>query len=214
MSQVRSIIVLLIAGASAFIAGCGEKQPTAKKKAAPTAVEVVLPPPPPPLPPPPPKQEEPEPEPKEQEMIEQAPVVEAEPEEPGPEEPPDLGTGLTGDGPDGFGLSNRGDGGGAGGNGKERKGGGRFDHYAVVLQNTLAAELRRNPKTKVASFNVQVALRIDAEGRITSLKPKSSTGDPSLDEALRNDFIGIRFSEPPPADMPMPIQTRLTGRKR
>ncbi|WP_265593912.1 TonB C-terminal domain-containing protein [Haloferula sp. BvORR071] len=205
------LAVGLVLGASS----CGRKT-VAKKKSDPVVMIDPVPPPPPlPPPPPPPPQAEPPPEEKEQEMVEQEPVVEATPDEPGPEEPPaELGTGLTGDGPNGFGLSGRGDGNGGGGNGKGRKGGGPFDRYAALLQNTLGSELRRNSKTRASTFDVQVSLRIDAEGRITSIKPKSSTGDPSLDQSLRNDFIGVRFSEPPPADMPMPIHTRLTGRKR
>ena len=213
MNPSRFIPVLLVTATATLLTGCGKQEPV-KKKAAPVVIELTPLPPPLPSPPPPPKQEEPEPEPEEQEMIEQKPIVEAEPEDPGPEEPPDMSTGLTGEGSNSFGLTGRGDGNGGGGSTKGRKGGGRFDRYAVVLQNTLASELRRNAKTRVSSFNVEVALRIDAEGRITSLKPKSSTGDPSLDQALRHDFIGVRFSEPPPADMLMPIQTRLTGRKR
>lgn len=208
------VVLVLIGVVTAFFLQ-KPSAPMAKKAKPVEIVNIMVPPSPPPLPPPPPPEPETPPEPQEEEMIEQEPVAENEPEEPGPEEPPaDLGTGLTGEGPNSFGLSGRGDGSGGGGTGSGRRGGGRFDRYAVLLQNTLAAELRRNPKTRNASFNVQVSLRIDADGRITSIKPKSSTGDASLDSALRNDFIGVRFSESPPADMPMPVQTRLVGRKR
>ncbi len=151
-------------------------------------------------------------------MVQQEEIKEVTEPDPAPvDEPPALGTNMTpGNGPDsGYGLAKgAGTGGGSGRGTNGGKGGGRFDRYAVVLQNTLAGELRRNAKTRASSFNVEVTLRIDSEGRISSLKPKSSTGDPSLDQALRDDFIGVRFSEPPPADMPMPIHTRLTGRKR
>lgn len=207
-------VVLVIAGVvTAFVL----QKPTAPAPKKPKASEMVIVSVPPPLPPPPPpppepeKQEEPE---EKEEMIEQEPVVENEPVDPGPEEPPaDLGTGLTGDGSNSFGLSSRGDGGNRG-TVRPGQGGGRFDRYAVILQNTLASELRRNSKTRNATFNVQVSVRIDSDGRITSIKPKSSTGDPSVDAALRNDFIGVRFSQAPPADMPMPVHTRLVGRKR
>lgn len=213
------VVILVIAAlivVTTIIINREPSTPTPKKAKPVEIVSVVIPPPPPPPPLPPPPEPETPPEPEEkEEMIEQEPIAETAPEEPGPEEPPaDLGTGLTGDGPNSFGLSNRGDGGGRGGNGTGRGPGGRFDRYAVLLQNGLAAELRRNPKTRSAAYNVQVSIRIDADGRITSIKPKASTGNASVDSALRNEFIGIRFSEPPPADMPMPIHTRLVGRKR
>ena len=179
-------------------------------------VNVTLPPPPPP--PPPPPEDLPPPEPEEPEMIEQEPIAEAAPEEPDPappEEPPaSLGTGLTGEGgPDGFGLSNRGNGGRGNGGGVGRAGGGRFGSFAAALQNTFAAQLRRNPVTRRAVFEVEVSIRVDDNGRITSVRLKSSTGDPEIDRALRQDFIGTQLAVNPPADMPMPIHTRLRGTK-
>jgi hypothetical protein len=41
-----------------------------------------------------------------------------------------------------------------------------------------------------------------------------STGDGKLDSALRDEVLqGLQLPEPPPADMPMPINLRLTARK-
>ncbi len=46
------------------------------------------------------------------------------------------------------------------------------------------------------------------------MKLTASTGDSKLDAAIENEvFNGLVLSEPPPDDMPMPINLRLTARK-
>jgi len=54
----------------------------------------------------------------------------------------------------------------------------------------------------------------DNTGRITRATLASSTGDAALDAALRDDVLsGLQLSEPPPADMPLPIVMQLTAKK-
>ena len=209
------IAIVLIGGAASFF--FVDYKPAPRKPKAAEIVNITLPPPPPPPPlPPPPPQPEPPPEPEKQEMIEQEPVVEAEPEPdaPSPEEPPaDLGTGITGDGPNGFGLkAGNGNGGGngrIGGNG--RRGGGRFDRQAVGIQNTLLAALKRNDKTRKSEFSGTVSVWADTSGRITRVKLDGSAGSPVVDQAIRDEFTGLQL--PDVTGMPMPIHLRLSGRK-
>lgn len=211
---IGTLAALAIAGT---FTSCSDKKETVKKKAAPVVVEVALPPPPPP-PPPPPKPEEPKPEePKEQEMVEQEPIVEETPPEPAPaDEPPALGTNMApGDGPDnGYGLAKGGGtGGGRGSNSIGGKGGSRFGRQASMIQNTVAGELRRNPKTKSAVFSGKVALWVDASGRITRAKAVGSLGGSGVDESVPSVLVGLQFPEALPSDMPMPVQMRVSGRK-
>jgi TonB family protein len=180
--------------------------------------------------PPPPVQEvEPPPEPEvvEEEMIEQPEIQEEEirPEEPPPDDapPPDpaqadqapgpLGLDMDGEGPgDAFNLAGR-----PGGNGLLGGGGGggsRWGWYAYDVQRQVEEALRRNRRTRTADTRVEVRLWVDAGGRVTRAQLKSSTGDPEVDAAIRDDVLAsLRFEQPPPSDMPMPIVARLTARR-
>jgi hypothetical protein len=137
-----------------------------------------------------------------------------EPEAPGPEEPPDeaLGTGLTGDGPNGFGLSNRGDGrrGSGGGGGT---GGNARAAFLRGVSVTLQAELKRHPLLRKAVYDVTLKVRVSAEGRVLSITPQPSTGDPSLDRVLSTDFVGVRFPQAPPSGKPGVVTTRVRSTK-
>ena len=152
-------------------------------------------------------------------MIEQEPVreEEAKPEAPKPadDSPPDLGTGIKGDGPpDGFGLSGKGGAGGAGrglgGTGTARS---RWGWYAAKVQSGISEALRRDPKIREAVINGKVRIWPDASGRITRAKLDSSTGDAALDAAIIRSLNGVQLSAPPPADMPSPVILRISARR-
>ena len=99
-------------------------------------------------------------------------------------------------------------GGGGGG------GGSKWGWYAGQVQNRLADALRNHPLTKRAGFTNVVKIWSDSTGRITRVKLTGSTGDSKLDAAIENEvFNGLVLTEPPPDDMPMPINLRLTARK-
>lgn len=149
----------------------------------------------------------------EQEAVqeEEAPPDEAPAEDPGP----DMSTGLVGDGPSGFGgLSSE------GGNGKGRgtlggKGGGsKYGWYAAKVQNTISSALRNNSTTRNATFTLNVKIWADRSGRVTRAQLIGSTGRSDIDEIIRNQIlVGIQLPDAPPADMPMPINLRITARK-
>lgn len=149
-------------------------------------------------------------------MIPQETVAEpeAKPEEaPAPSEQ-SMGTGIKGDGPaDGFGLSGSGNGMTIGGGGGGR-GGSRWGWYAGQVQTKIEEALRQNPRTRNASLRVVLRIWPDATGRIRRVELNGSTGDPSIDDLIKNDIlIGFQFPEPPPADMRMPIVLRVTARR-
>jgi len=178
----------------------------------------VVPPPPPPPPPPPAQQPPPE-----QEMVKQPEMVEpeireeAKVEEPN-EAPPDpndappespLGPGLElpvspGASPYAAGPGGRGGGGG----------GSRWGWYASIVQQQIESALRSNAKTRNAVMRVQLRLWADSTGRVTRIQLVSSTGDPEVDAAIRNEALaGLMLREPPPKDMPMPLVARITARR-
>ena len=214
---VTGVVLLFIAGLWAISKGSGG---TKSAVAAEEVVSIVIPPPPPP-PPPPPKTEPPPPKeeapPEEEEMLVQEEVMEDElPPDDSPPEPPseDLSTGITGgSGPD-MGLSGGNRNGRIGG-GPPRPRGSRFGWYAAKVQSTIASALRNNPSTRNASFtSLTVRIWADATGRITRVQLVGTSGDPSVDQAIRNNALaGLQLSQAPPEGMPMPINLRVQARR-
>ena len=135
---------------------------------------------------------------------------EAPKEAPPPDEPP-LGTGIKGDGPDSYGLSDKaGNGriGGTNGNGT------KWGWYASQVQSRIQQALQQNRKTRTASMSIKVRVWPDPSGRISRAQLADSTGDPSLDNALRDEVLtGLQLREPPPAGMPAPITLRVVARR-
>ncbi len=206
------LAVVLLGGVGSFLLSGGKSTRPAAKRAEPISI-TLPPPPPPPLPPPPPPKNEPPPD--KEEMVEQAPVDKVEPPEAPPEAPSDeaLGTNVQGNGPD-MGLTR---GGGNGGGGPRIGGGrhgGKWDSYAVAVQSTISDALRRNSGTRSATFSMNVRVWADPSGRITRAQLVGSSGNPAVDQAIKNQVLtGLQLTEPPPAGMPMPINLRLAARK-
>jgi protein TonB len=168
-----------------------------------TLVSVAPPPPPVMTPPPPP------PQPEEQKM-EQPMIKEEAPKEAPPKDEPPLGTGIKGDGAgDNFGLGS--------GSGTGRIGGGdgsKWGWYASQVQTKIQQAIQQNRKTRTASMTVKVRVWPDTSGRISRAQLADSTGDPSLDNVLRDEVLtGLQLQGPPPAGMPAPITLRVTARR-
>jgi len=165
--------------------------------------------PPPVLPPPPP----PPPEIQEQKMIEQTPVDpnEQKPDDKPAPPTPSLGTGIKGDGQaDGFGLN------GSGGNGylggSSGHVGSRWGWYANEVTATIQEALSKNNLTRNAGFRDEIRVWLDSTGRITRAQLVSSTGDPAVDQAIKDNVLnGLQLPDPPPTGMPMPIVMRITA---
>jgi hypothetical protein len=205
-------LVLAVLVVGLFILLSGDKD--APRKVQELTIVAIVPPPPPP-PPPPPEQPPPQ-EPVKQEIPEEKPVEvpKETPQESNDEPPPgppaldDAGKGpgdLLGK-PGGRGLVGSGGGGGGGGT--------RWGWYASIVQSQIEAALRGNEKTRHAVMQIQVRLWADGAGRINRVQLISSTGNPELDSAIRDQVLGgLTLREPPPKDMPMPITARVTARK-
>jgi periplasmic protein TonB len=105
------------------------------------------------------------------------------------------------------------------GNGKNLPGGGpgggsKWAAYRDMLTAQIEAALQSNKKTRSSALRIEVRLWADALGRISRVQLARSTGDAELDAAIRDEVLGqLTLREPPPKDMPMPILTRITGRR-
>ena len=143
--------------------------------------------------------------------MEQPMIKEEAPKEAPPKDEPPLGTGIKGDGSgDSFGLGS--------GNGTGRIGGGgegsKWGWYANQVQSRIQQALQQNRKTRTANMSIKVRVWPDQTGRISRAQLAGSTGDPSLDSALRDEVLnGLQLNHPPPADMPSPITLRLTAHR-
>jgi TonB family protein len=154
------------------------------------------------MPPPPPPQE--------QQKIEEPMIKEEAPKEAPPKDEPPLGTGIKGPGGDNFGLG--------GGTGNGRIGGGgdgsKWGWYASQVQSRIQQALQQNRKTRTASMSINVRIWPDPNGRISRAQLAGSTGDSSLDSALRDEVLSaLQLPEPPPAGMPAPITLHVTAKR-
>ncbi|MFT6670544.1 MAG: outer membrane biosynthesis protein TonB [Afipia broomeae] len=209
-----AVVLLLSVGMIFFLRG--DDTPPPRRVQEFMIVNVVPPPPPPP--PPPPEEKPPE----EQKMVDQPEIKEPEiKEEAKVEEPADAPADVLPPGPlelnapaegpgDAFNMRS-GTGNGAGGGGG---GGSRWGYYAAIVQQQIEAALRTNPKTRNIGAQIRLSLWVDSTGRITRVQFSPSTGDPEADAVIRSNLlVGLVLRERPAADMPMPVQTRVTARR-
>ena len=208
---VLGLATLAIAGAIYAFSGPSKPSVSSPVRKAAVPINVTIAPPPLPPPPPPPPKVEP---PKQEEKMEEetAPVDEPPPEE----APSDPAPSITSNGPagnDNFGLS-KGKGGGGEGAGRRLGGtGSKFGYYAGQVQSSVSAAIRRNAKTKSTTMSVMARIWADDTGRVIRATLSGSSGDPSVDAALKNEVLtGLQLQAPPPAGMKMPINLRLTTR--
>ena len=97
--------------------------------------------------------------------------------------------------------------------GTARKGGSKWGWYAGQVQSRVAEALRSNKVTRKAKASITVRIWPDASGRVSKVTLGGSTGDPAVDDAIKNQVLaGLVLNEPPPSDMPMPINLRITAR--
>jgi protein TonB len=202
-----AVVLLIGAGFSAYLIS---GKPSPPRQIQEIAIHLE-PPPPPPLPPPPP----PKIPPPVQKMVEQPPVKPQE-SKPKPEAKIDRPPGPPGPKASGppteLGLA--GDGGGEGGDGSGDGGGSKYGWYAAEVQTRIAEALRQNSKTQSANLQLKIRIWADSAGRITRAELASSSGDPAIDAAIRNEvLLGLLLPDPPPQDMPMPIVMRVTARR-
>jgi len=173
-----------------------------------TQITLIAPPPPPP---PPPKEKPPEPE-KEEQKIEQPQPLDKPVEQPDQAPPPGpLGLDSTGTGPgDGFGLAGR-----PGGRDIVLSGGGGGLGFAMFGSSTarhIAQELARNPNLRKVSYQIEVRVWVDAQGRFQRAELVKGAGDSALDSEIRAGLSQLTsLQQAVPANLPQPLRIRVTS---
>jgi len=187
-------------------------------------ISLVRPPPPPP---PPPKVEPPKVEPvpkmevpQKQEIPKPDNQPEAKPEAPPPG--PALGLDAAGGaGGDAFGLAARKGGsdliGSIGGGGGASAGGGsavnQYAWYGALVKERIQDAVARDKSLDHQDYRASVNVWIDGRGVVTRVELIESTGDPTLDEALRAALRRLDpLREGAPGGMPQPVRLRITAR--
>lgn len=195
---VGAVVVLAAILAATFLrpASVSERQREDK------TVRVVLPPPPPPPPPPEVKPQEKPPEPTPTPLDQ---PVEDTPPPDAPSEPTVGDSALTareGAGPSNYGLA-RGDGSGTRIGGRPGGGDGGFGAYGELTRREVTLAAQGDPALNRGRYSAQLAVVVDAEGRITSVRLLSGTGDARRDAALQRALTGLRLSRRPPDGLPV-----------
>jgi hypothetical protein len=199
---VVGVVLVLIVGTIGVLVKMYGKVPPPHK---PEEIVIHLQPPPPMPPPPPPPP--PPPQPPEQKFVEQPkdlkPLEKPKDEPKNPDKPPGPPVAASGP-PSDFGLGGPGGGGGGGVGGG---GGSEYGPYAAEVVATVKARLEANDKTNKANFHgLKTRIWADKSGRIIKATVSGSTGDSTVDDALKNEvLVGLQLPEPPPDGMPMPI---------
>lgn len=157
----------------------------------------------PPPPPPPPKEEKKPEAPKEQRNEPRA----EQPKDQAQNEPLKM-EGAAGDGPGAF---------AAGSVGRDYVGGSiggaQQSVYASRLQRHLQEELNRNRKLRESDYRVTLRVWLRKDGSVDKAELAQSTGNPALDQLLRETLLQISaMREAPPDNMPQPIRIRVTAR--
>jgi len=208
---VLSVVAVAVISVGVYTLQSKFSKPGYSKNQGPSIVSVRLPPmptPPPPPPTPPPPQEIKQ----EEKMMSQEKVDDKEekPDDKPPEAAP-LSTNNASTGNDAFGLTKGNSSGNYfnSGSGSHSK----FGWYAAQVQSTIGDALRKNPKTRSASFGSQVRIWSDITGRVLRAKLSPSTGDPAVDDAINQSLTGLQLKEAPPAGMPMPIVMRVSAQR-
>ena len=89
----------------------------------------------------------------------------------------------------------------------------RRSAYAGQVKSRIQQALESNPRTRKARMTFVIRVWPDPTGRITRAKLETSTGDPKLDEYIRDEVItGLQVSTPPPERMPAFIRLGISAR--
>jgi TonB family protein len=212
MPVYAGIVAILLASCLAFMLLHSSKPQQAPPP--PPITMVVIQPPKPPPPPPPLPQPKTIVQPKMTAPV-QKPVVPNQPPKAAPPKPasaPALGTSLKSNGTsNAFDLSGSGNGNGIiGGSGTGGGGGSYGDAVSYQIQQAL----QQNPVTRHASAGLVVLVWVDASGTITRVQLEKSSGNPEVDDAVRNKVLNSLHLYPPPPGTQMPIEMSLTGEQQ
>ncbi len=161
-------------------------------------------------PPPPPPEEQPPPPPPEEDVEVKTPEEQPEPT-PSNVPPPGEQLGIDAEGTaggDGFGLAAR-----PGGRELLSTGGSTLTWYAGLVQSAILERLQAEKEARTGSYSVRVQAWIRPDGTVERIRLAQSSGNPERDRAIERALAGIsRISQPPPFEMPQPMNLRIVSR--
>ncbi len=178
-------------------------KPSGPPKKAVQEVTLIRPPPPPP-----PEEQPPPPEQPEEKVDVPEPEVEPDPTD---APPPGEQLGLDAEGTagsDGFGLAAR-----PGGRELLGTGGSALTWYSGLVQNAVLTQLQDEKDARGGAYSVRVQLWVRADGSVERARLAQSSGDSARDRAIERALARItRIAQPPPLEMPQPINLRIVSR--
>lgn len=194
-------VVGLGGGAVAYIRSFLTTAPPQTKKVV-QEVHLIRPPPPPPDEPPPP------PPPPEEKVDIPDPQEKPDPT-PSNDPPPSEQLALDAEGTaggDAFGLGAK-----PGGRELLATGGNVYSWYSGLVKGEILEQLSDDEKLRKGNYKAAVQIWIREDGSVGRARVVTSSGDPGRDRAIETDVERVRFSKPPPADVPQPMTIGFVG---
>ena len=133
------------------------------------------------------------------------PVEDTPPPPDAPSEPTVGDSALTareGAGPSSYGLA-RGDGSGTRIGGRPGGGDGGVGAYGELTRREVTQAVQGERDLNRGRYSAQLAVTVDPEGRITSVRLLRGTGDARRDAALQRALTGLKLSRRPPDGLPV-----------
>ena len=82
-------------------------------------------------------------------------------------------------------------------------GDGGFGAYGELTRREVTQAVQGERDLSRGRYSAQLAVTVDAEGRITSVRLLRGTGDARRDAALQRTLTGLRLSRRPPDGLPV-----------
>jgi TonB family protein len=92
----------------------------------------------------------------------------------------------------------------------------RVNHqrYARLIESDVEQALRGVGHAKAERYRVGLRVWLRASGAVARCEIAESTGDPRLDRMISAALATLVIAEPPPPDMPEPVDVRIAARTR
>jgi periplasmic protein TonB len=90
-----------------------------------------------------------------------------------------------------------------GSDGASGGGDGGFGAYGELTRREVTQAVQGERDLSRGRYSAQLAVTVDAEGRITSVRLLRGTGDARRDAALQRALTGLRLSRRPPDGLPV-----------
>lgn len=89
----------------------------------------------------------------------------------------------------------------------------RFNGYADLMRREVHLALASHPDLQDGDFQQDFALKVGPNGEVVEIQAlEVSQGVELAGQTAQTVISGVRFSLPPPSDMPQPVRLRVRGR--